>query len=64
MKTEFVGAILAVIGIVAGIYLSRMIRRWQGASDARKRAATPAAHASRQAARKAERERRKREQAG
>ncbi len=65
MKTEyFGGALLAVIGLVMGVVLSRLIRRRMAASEAKKRAAAPVVHLNRQASRKAEREQRKREQAG
>jgi hypothetical protein len=60
----FGGALLAVIGLVMGVVLSRLIRRRMAVSEAKKRAAAPVAHISRQAARKAERAQRKREHAG
>lgn len=54
------GVICAVLGIVAGIYLSRMIRQRRDVSAKRKRDATPPTYASRQEMRKAEREKAKR----
>jgi positive regulator of sigma E activity len=60
VRGEFLGAIFAVIGLALGFYLARQYRRRRAASEAKQRAATPVVHASRQAARKAEREQRKR----
>jgi hypothetical protein len=54
------GVICAVLGLAAGIFLSRVIRRQREASAKRKRDATPPVYASRQEMRKAERERAKR----
>lgn len=55
------GVICAVLGVVAGIYLSRMIRSRRDADAKRKRSATPPTYASRQEMRKAEREKAKKE---
>lgn len=57
------GAVLAVIGLALGFYLSRFIRRRRIEAESRKRAATPPVYASRQAMRKAEREQRKKDAA-
>ena len=54
------GVVCAVLGVVAGIYLSRTIRRRRAETEARKRAMTPPSYASRQEMRKAEREKAKR----
>jgi hypothetical protein len=54
------GVVCAVLGVVAGIYLSRMIKRRQASTAQKKRDATPPSYASRQEMRKAERERAKR----
>ena len=53
------GIVCAVLGVAAGIFLSRMIRRRWALAEQRKRAATPPTYASRQEMRKAERERSK-----
>jgi hypothetical protein len=55
------GVICAVLGVVAGIYLSRMIRRRRDDDAKRKRSATPPTYASRQEMRKAERQQAKRD---
>lgn len=54
------GVVCAVLGVAAGIYLSRIIRRKRTETDQRKRDARPPSYASRQEMRKAERERAKR----
>jgi hypothetical protein len=54
------GVVCAVLGVVAGIYLSRMIKRRQASNAQKKRDATPPSYASRQEMRKAEREKAKR----
>jgi hypothetical protein len=54
------GVVCAVLGVVAGIYLSRMIKRRQASNAQKKRGATPPSYASRQEMRKAEREKAKR----
>ena len=54
------GVVCAVLGVVAGIYLSRMIKRRQATTAQKKRDATPPSYASRQEMRKAEREKAKR----
>ena len=53
------GIVCAVLGVAAGIYLSRILRRRWDLDKQRKGAATPPTYASRQEMRKAERERSK-----
>ena len=53
------GIVCAVLGLAAGIYLSRIIRNRMDASSQRKRDQTPKVYASRQDMRKAEREKAK-----
>jgi rRNA processing protein Gar1 len=55
------GIVCAVLGVVAGVYLSRMFRRKRAETEQRKRAMTPKVYSSRQEMRKAEREQRKKE---
>lgn len=50
------GIVCAVLGVVAGIYLSRMFRQRRAADAERKRALTPKVYSSRQEKRKAERQ--------
>lgn len=56
------GVVCAVLGVVAGVYLSRTIRRRRAETQQRKRAMTPKVYSSRQEMRKAEREQRKKEE--
>lgn len=53
------GVVCAVLGVAAGIFLSRTIRNRRAATEQRKRDATPKVYASRQEQRKAEREKAK-----
>ena len=53
------GVLCAVLGLVAGIVLSRMIRRRRAVTEQHRRDKTPAVYASRQEMRKAEREKAK-----
>jgi hypothetical protein len=57
--TLVLAVVFGVGGLALGFFLTRAIRRRREAADARKRAATPATYASRQEARKAQREREK-----
>ena len=54
------GIIAAVVGVTAGIFLSRTIRRRRAVTAQKKQDATPKVYASRQEMRKAEREKTKR----
>lgn len=51
------GIVCAAAGLALGFYMSRTIRRRRAAADARRRAAEPVTYASRQEARKAQRQR-------
>jgi hypothetical protein len=53
--------IVAVLGLGAGIGLSYLLRRWRGAARKNQDAATPVVYANRQQARRAAREKRKRQ---
>ncbi len=54
------GVIFAVLGVAAGVFLSRIIRRRRAEAARKKQDATPKVYASRQEMRKAEREKSKR----
>ncbi len=53
------GIVCAAAGLALGFFLSRTIRRRRAAADSRRRAAEPVTYASRQEARKAQRQREK-----